>query len=119
MQQTVVKRKAAVAKQIKESIVATPLAVVLMFFLTVVGWMIFRETDISRLVWMFQQSPLVSTPEQWLAASVMFGVVIFCAIPLITALLVEKYMVPRIEKKPILDIFSFKNKYPITAKKIV
>ena len=75
------------------------MAMGLMFFLTVVGWMIFRETDITRLIWMFQQSPFVSTTEQWIAASVMFGVVVFCAVPLIIALIVEKLLVPKIEKK--------------------
>jgi alginate O-acetyltransferase complex protein AlgI len=88
-----------IPKALKQSAVATPFAVVLMFFLTVVGWMIFRETDISHLVALLQLSPFSATDEQWIAASVMFGLVLFCTVPLIIALVIEKLVVPKIQNQ--------------------
>jgi hypothetical protein len=44
-------------------------------------------------------SPFEGTPEQWLAASLMFGITIMSSVPLVIALLVEKMLYPRIREK--------------------
>ncbi len=75
-------------------------AIAIMFFFTNVGWLIFRETHIDRLLHFFALSPVGGTREQWVAASVMFGVAVIYSSPLVLAAIIERHVVPKIEASP-------------------
>ena len=91
-----------IPKEIRKADWALPAAVSLMFFFTVLGWMIFRETNISRIWQYLTLSPLEGSTEQWLAASIMLGVCLFTSIPLVIAVLIEKKLYPNLKDKPVL-----------------
>jgi alginate O-acetyltransferase complex protein AlgI len=74
-------------------------AIAIMFFFTNVGWLIFRETHIDRLLHFFSLSPFGGTAEQWVAAGVMFGVAVTCALPLVLAAIIERHVLPRIRDR--------------------
>lgn len=88
-----------IPREIRKANWMAPFSVSLMFLFTVAGWMIFRETSIGRIGYYLSLSPLEGTPEQWLAASLMLGITILSAIPLVVALIIEKLVVPKIEHK--------------------
>ena len=88
--------------EIRKSIWLRPFAIVLMFLFTTFGWMIFRETNIGRIGQYLMSSPFEGTTDQWLVASLMFGVTIVTSIPLVLALVIEKYVYPKLVDK---DIF--------------
>ena len=90
-----------IPREIRKANWMAPFSVSLMFVFTVAGWMIFRETSIGRIGYYLSLSPLEGTPEQWLAASLMLGITLLSAIPLIIALIIEKFLVPKIENKPL------------------
>ena len=90
-----------IPRNIRKANWMAPFSVSLMFIFTVAGWMIFRETSIDRIGYYLSLSIFEGTPEQWLAASLMFGITIMSATPLIIALIIEKFIVPQIETKPI------------------
>ena len=90
-----------IPREIRKANWMAPFSVSLMFLFTVAGWMIFRETSIGRIGYYLSLSPLEGTPEQWLAASLMLGITLLSAIPLIIALIIEKFLVPKIENKPL------------------
>ncbi len=75
---------------------APALAVGIMFFFTVFGWLIFRETRIERLVYYLSLDPFAATPEQWVATAVMLAVVAAVSAPLILALLWDRLVRPRV-----------------------
>ena len=85
-----------IPREVRKHPAAWPLAVGLMYGFTVMGWMIFRETDIDRLLMYLQLSPFSSTPDQWVATQVMLAMCVFTSIPLVMVLLVEKYVAARI-----------------------
>lgn len=89
-----------IPRKIRKANWMAPFSISLMFLFTVAGWMIFRETSIGRLGYYLSLSPLEGTPEQWLAASLMLGITLLSAVPLVLALLIEKILVPKIEDKP-------------------
>ena len=68
-----------------------------MFGFTVVGFLIFRETRIDRLISHFMLNPFTGTQDQWVAAVVMIGMVVLTSVPLVTALLIERFVRPRLE----------------------
>ncbi|MEC7983871.1 MAG: MBOAT family O-acyltransferase [Myxococcota bacterium] len=80
-----------IPKKIKESPVGWPLAVVIMYMFSVIGWMIFRETNFSRLIGYWSQNPFHATPDQWVATTVMLGMCLFASIPLVLALFVQRW----------------------------
>ena len=86
-----------IPREIRKANWMAPFSVSLMFLFTVAGWMIFRETSIGRIGYYLSLSPLEGTPEQWLAASLMLGITILSAIPLVVALIIEKLVVPTIQ----------------------
>lgn len=90
-----------IPREIRKANWMAPFSVSLMFVFTVAGWMIFRETSIGRIGYYLSLPPLEGTPEQWLAASLMLGITLLSAIPLIIALIIEKFLVPKIENKPL------------------
>ncbi len=88
-----------IPKDFRRSQLGHALAVPLMFMLTVVGWLIFRETHLDRLVAAFTLSPFASTPDQWVATVVMLATTALCATPLVVALVWESWAAPRLEGK--------------------
>ncbi len=85
---------------LRRSAMGRTLAVPLMFCFTVFGWMIFRETHIDRLLHYWTLSPFAGTPDQWIAATVMLGVTVVHAAPLVFALIIERVLLPRLEGSP-------------------
>jgi alginate O-acetyltransferase complex protein AlgI len=76
------------------------LAVPLMFCFTVFGMQIFREPSVPRLLHNLTLNPLEGTPEQWTVSAAMLGVCAYAALPLIVALLVNRYLRPRLVLSP-------------------
>jgi D-alanyl-lipoteichoic acid acyltransferase DltB (MBOAT superfamily) len=76
------------------------LTVPLMFAFTCLGWLIFRETRIERLVYYAGLNPLEGTTEQWVATATMLSICALTATPLIVGLVVETQVVPRIAHRP-------------------
>jgi D-alanyl-lipoteichoic acid acyltransferase DltB (MBOAT superfamily) len=60
---------------------SVPRAVVF-FALTCVGWLMFRETDIERLLHDFTLGPAASSAEQRMAAAYFLGLTLVCSVPL-------------------------------------
>ena len=79
---------------------AGPASVVLMFFWTCVGWLIFRETHLARLGLYLTLVPWESTPDQTVAAVVLATTLAVVATPLVVALLLERWVRPRVEGSP-------------------
>jgi alginate O-acetyltransferase complex protein AlgI len=79
------------------------LAVSLMFLFTVVGWLIFRESNLERLVYFFGLNPFAGTQEQFLAAAIVFGLFLFCSLPLVLAVVFQIHILHRIENN---NLFS-------------
>ena len=71
-------------------------AIGLMFCLTMLGWLIFRETDLSRLLTWLTLPPLAGSEAQWMAAAVTLAVTLACATPLVLALMLERTVIPRL-----------------------
>ena len=88
-----------IPRTIRKATWAQPFAVSLMFLFTMLSWMIFRETNINRIGQYLSLSPFAGTSEEWLAASIMFGMCLFVSIPLIVAVIIEKQLYPRIKEK--------------------
>ena len=88
-----------IPREIRKANWMAPFSISLMFVFTVAGWMIFRETSIERLGYYLSLPLLEGTPEQWLAASLMLGMTLLSATPLVLGLVIEKQLVPRIEDK--------------------
>jgi hypothetical protein len=65
-------------------------AVGLMFFLTNVGWMIFRQTDFGRLKMYFSLNPFLATEDQWVATVTLLSICALVALPMILVQLLEK-----------------------------
>jgi len=57
--------------------------VVVFFALTNVGWLMFRETDISRLFAAFRLSPAATTGPEAMAAAYLLGLTLAFALPLV------------------------------------
>lgn len=76
------------------------LTVPIMFGFTVFGMNIFREPSLSRLWENLHRLPWEGTPEQGVVAASMLGVCAFAALPLITALLMKRYVRPALEGSP-------------------
>ena len=74
-------------------------AVALMFGWTLLGWMLFRETSLTRIVAHLSTSPFsVGSADEAVALVVMLAVTLVGAAILVTALLVERYLLPRLER---------------------
>lgn len=76
------------------------LTVPLMFGFTVLGMHIFREPSVPRLLTSLSANPLAGTPEQWTVAAAMLGVCAYAGLPLVAALLADRYLRPRLERSP-------------------
>ncbi len=89
-----------IPKRLRRSRPGRVAAVPLMFAFTVVGWLIFRETHIDRLAHYLTLNPVGGTPEQWIAALVMLGATLACALPMVLVLVAERWLLPRLEGTP-------------------
>jgi len=88
-----------IPKRIRKSTPGDWAAIVIMFGFTNVGWLIFRETHIDRLVHFFSLNPFGGTREQWVAAAVMFGIVVAYSTPLVIAAILERTLLPKLREK--------------------
>ncbi|NCG18165.1 MAG: MBOAT family protein [Rhodobacterales bacterium] len=74
-----------------------PIAVAFhMLLVSIPGSMLFRETHIHRLFSYLQKNPFSATSDEWVATSVIMGMVAFVSVPLIFSYLVERYLLPRV-----------------------
>ena len=73
-------------------------AIAIMFGFTLVGWLIFRETHIDRLMHYFTLTPWVATPEQWTVTWVILGMCGLSSLPLLAGLLWDKWLGPKVAK---------------------
>lgn len=72
-------------------------AVGIMFGFTCLGWLIFRETDGGALWGHLTRNPFAASPAQWITTVAMLGVCALAAAPLLLALVVQRFVVPRLE----------------------
>ena len=87
-----------IPKDVRKNPWSSVVSVPLMFLFTCVGWLIFRETHIDRLVGYLSLSPFESTPEQSIATAVLLGMCAATGGILVVGLLVEKLVL-----KPVRD----------------
>ena len=80
-----------------------PLAVCIMFGFTCVGWLIFRQTDLSLLVEHLTQSPLNASSADWSMGLVMVLIVGLCSLPLLAARIFEDRLLPLLKQSPWLS----------------
>jgi alginate O-acetyltransferase complex protein AlgI len=85
-----------IPKALKTMPGAHGMAVSIMFGFTIFGWLIFRETRIDRLVHYLSLNPFEAPPEQWVATAVLLGVVAAVSAPQIIALIMERFVKPRL-----------------------
>jgi alginate O-acetyltransferase complex protein AlgI len=90
-----------IPREIRKANWMAPFSISLMFAFTVAGWMIFRETSIERIGYYLSLPLLEGTSEQWLAASLMLGITLLSAAPLVIGLIIEKLIAPKLEDKAI------------------
>jgi len=92
--------KPRIPKAVRDSRIGAVGAVLLMFGWTVFGWLLFRVADLSRIVQFLRLSPFEATPSEWVVTTVMLAVTAATALPLVTGLLVERYVAPRLTESP-------------------
>lgn len=68
----------------------------LQFGVTVLGMYIFREPSLANTWQRLQLSPFAGTREQWIVSTSMLGLCLAVALPLVAALLVERYVWPKV-----------------------
>jgi D-alanyl-lipoteichoic acid acyltransferase DltB (MBOAT superfamily) len=64
--------------------------------------LLFRETTASRLVQYAETPPLSGDADEWVAASVVFGMTLVTSAPLLLSWAVRRWVVPRLEGHPVL-----------------
>jgi D-alanyl-lipoteichoic acid acyltransferase DltB (MBOAT superfamily) len=91
----------AVSPRVPAAVRALPgsraVAVALMFLFTVGGWYLFRETSVTRILATLQRPLLSATRDEWLAVAVLVAVTALLSLPMVVALGVERWLLPRIE----------------------
>jgi alginate O-acetyltransferase complex protein AlgI len=76
-----------------------PMAIAFHFFaVSVPGSLLFRETHLDRIVEHLQRNPFVATPDEWIATSVVIGMTLLCAVPLVLSHYVERLLLPRLRE---------------------
>ena len=68
---------------------------------SVPGSMLFRETHLDRIVQHLQKHPFAATPDEWIAVSVVAGMTMVVATPMILSHYVERFIIPRLKKTPV------------------
>jgi D-alanyl-lipoteichoic acid acyltransferase DltB (MBOAT superfamily) len=93
-----------VKPRIPESVKSLPGAgaasVVLMYGFVCYGWLLFRETHLSRIVQYHTLAPWQATPDQWVASLMLAVTIAMVATPLVLALAIERWVLPRWERSP-------------------
>jgi len=67
-----------------------PLKILLMFALTNIGWLMFRETDLHQLAVYFSLSPRAATPLEWQAAAYFSALVALYSVPLVMQMFMDR-----------------------------
>ncbi|HTF42407.1 MAG TPA: MBOAT family O-acyltransferase, partial [Terriglobales bacterium] len=67
-----------------------PFKILLMFVLTNIGWLLFRETDLSQLGPELATSPAAATPLEWQAGLYFVCLVLIYSLPLIAHLCLDR-----------------------------
>jgi alginate O-acetyltransferase complex protein AlgI len=79
-----------------------PIAVAFHFLaVSVPGSMLFRETHLDRVVSHLTMHPFRATDDQWIATSVVAGMTLLVAAPLILSHYVERYLIPALRERPV------------------
>jgi D-alanyl-lipoteichoic acid acyltransferase DltB (MBOAT superfamily) len=89
---------------VRDAAWAKPVAVALMYGWTCLGWLIFRETDVGRLMSYFRLIPWQMTTDQAVVTVVLAGVCAACAAPLVLALAVERKVTTWAERPAFLPV---------------
>jgi alginate O-acetyltransferase complex protein AlgI len=92
--------KPLIPSAVRSSAAAGPAAVALMYGFTCYGWLLFRETHLSRLVQYHTSLSLIGPPDQQVAALVLGVTVAVVAAPMVFALWSERNLVPRLQGTP-------------------
>ena len=71
-----------------------------MFCFTVLGMYIFREPDLGRTWAHLWLSPLDGTTDQWIVATSMVSLCGLAAVPLVAAMLLQRYVLPSVRERP-------------------
>jgi hypothetical protein len=66
------------------------LKILLMFALTNIGWLMFRETDLHQLVGYLSITPSAASPLEWQAGLYFFCLVLIYSIPLIVHMCLDR-----------------------------
>jgi D-alanyl-lipoteichoic acid acyltransferase DltB (MBOAT superfamily) len=74
-----------------------PLKILLMFALTNVGWLMFRETDLRQLGAYFALSPLAATPLEWRAGCYFAALTALYSLPLVMHMCLDRNREPGVE----------------------
>lgn len=76
-----------------------PVAVVFHFFaVSAPGSLLFRETHLDRIVQHLSKNPFVAAPDEWVAVSVVVGMTLVAATPLVLSHYVERFVLPRLRR---------------------
>lgn len=92
----------AIPPKLRASALGRAGAVVLMFGFSVFSWLLFRETDLSRLTGYLTTAPTFSDPTTRAVAGLLLGVFAWSAVPMVLVLLVERFVVPRLAPRWLL-----------------
>ena len=76
----------------------TLLGTPLMFGFTLFGWLLFRETDLSRIGTYVTTLPTLSNEANNIVAALLLGVFLTMSAPMVAVLLIEKYLKPRLRE---------------------
>ncbi|MFZ5481572.1 MAG: MBOAT family O-acyltransferase [Myxococcota bacterium] len=76
------------------------IAVAIMFGFTLFGWFLFRALELGRIATVLAQDPFAFPHEQQVATVVVLAVTAACSIPMIVGHVVERRVVPWLEKTP-------------------
>ncbi|MDP2306510.1 MAG: MBOAT family O-acyltransferase [Pseudomonadota bacterium] len=82
-----------------------PVAIVVMFGFTCLGWLLFREQSLAKLRWIVTEAPWVGTAEHAVLTTAMAAVAALCGGALVLALVVERALARRnlrIDERPFL-----------------
>ncbi len=79
-----------------------PMAIVFHFFaVSMFGSLLFRETHLDRIVSHLSKNPFAATADEWIATSVVVGMTLLMAGPLVLSHYVERHLLPRLQGTPI------------------
>ncbi len=89
-----------IPKALKTQVWSKPAAILIMFFFTCFGWLLFRETDGSALWAHLTKVPWEASHDEWVAVVALLAITGLCSIPMILGLLFQKYVMHRVKDSP-------------------